>query len=146
MSEKKQNSNDNGGKKKELEEVLRMLIDKIEISEIPKNPDDGHYYNPLDDEEDDDDEVYDDEEDSYEDLFWDELYDVFEKVQGNVPIHYMGPDVTTGLLGLIAMNGNSTVNLINELSKKIQSIQENEEEKIQLLKKQNELLMKILNK
>ena len=139
MSKKDQNPKDNDGKMKELADVLRTLIDKIEIHEIPKTPDDDNYCNPLDDEEDN--EEYEKDDDCYVDLLLDTLYDVFEIVQGNVPIHYMGPDVTTGLLGLITLHGEAIVNSLAKVSSQITdmegSLSKLEAEKIELLKKQN---------
>ncbi len=153
MSKNNQNPKDNEDNKEELAEVLRKLIDKIEIREIPKMPDDDNYDNALDDEEEDDDfgdEDYDDEECYNNELILDALYDQLDAVKGNVSAQYTGPDITNGLLGLNVLHNKTIAHLLFSLCIQNQNLlaqlSKAEDEKLELLKKQNELLMRILNK
>ena len=150
MNPEERNQKNDKTEMKQLEEIINTIIKKIEIAKIPEKDFED---DDFDDFEDDDffDEDYDSDGEQYDaDFLCDLLYDVFEMVQGNVPSCYTGADVTTGMLGLIALHNKSTVKVLTSLLVQLQMLQtqlmENDREKIELLKKQNELLEKLLNK
>lgn len=140
---------ENRNKMKELAEALNTILRKIEIKQIQKERSESYSEDELN-EEDFDEDILDDDESEYDDYIIDLLFDVFELVQGNVPACYTGADVTTGMLGLIALYNKSAVSVITSLLMQVQMLQsqllENDKEKIEIMKKQNELLEKFLNK
>ena len=134
---------ENTSKMKELAEILNVLLKKIEIAKIPDEDTDA-----FDDEDYDD--LDPDGEEYDNDLLCDMLYDVFEKLEGNIPMQYVGPDIRAGLLGLITLHNEAIVKLLTTLLLQMQLLQaqllENDKEKIELMKKQNQLLEELLKK
>ena len=143
--ERNQEENKNTRKMHELAELLNVLLSKVEIAQIP-NESTENYGNVKCNYEEMDQDMQEDESS----MLCDMLYDMFEMVEENIPLRYTGADVTTGVLGIIALHNQSAVKVITSLLIQLQMLQsqlmENEKEKIELLKKNNELLQKLLEK